>query len=195
MGKEAFKIQVTAERGRDKLDVKEGTSINDIIDFRSDKNFVQNAANRLRATVSKLNDKLKKAQGLLGTSLKGLSDKEIGVAVRLVQEKLNKLHNDFKTKLKAIFAAGDTKEELDVSHDLSKSELIDKYTEKLNAYIDGELDKVLKTVDDMDADKEKIAQALNPQPKVKSEKKTLANKANNALSGKTTQDKLYKNLR
>jgi len=181
---EAFKVEVTKERGRDKVEIKEAALMKEIDERASDKTFVDNAVKRLRATVLRLNNKLKQAQGVLGTSIKGLSDKEIKLAAGYVQKKLDKLSGNFAKALKniKISIVGDTKAEKDVSYDLNKSDLIEEHlTKPLNNYMNGKLDKILAAIDNQDADPAKVAEALNPKPKIR--KQTMADRIAYGLRG------------
>jgi hypothetical protein len=190
---EAFKVEVTAERGKDKVEIKEGAIMDQINTRASDSDFIDNAVKSLRKTVLRLNAKLKKAQGVLGTSLKGLSDKEIRLAAQYVQNKLNKLGRGFMAKLKKLTLASNKKIDR-MAYDWGKEKLIkEQITDPLNKYMNGELNRVLAAVDDKDADKTKVAQALAPsKPKFRGQ--SLGELTAKNISGRRTRRGLDRNF-
>jgi hypothetical protein len=154
-----FKAEVTERQsGKDRVEIRERTEDLDAMDqlsghkFGEKKDLIDKEMTRLRETYLRLNEKLRKAQGVAGTDVGGLSDDEIKLAATTTEKKMNELGAAFLDKL------GSIKPE---SYDKDKADLISTIiTKPLEAWMTKELDGVLTAIDDTDADEVKFAERL-----------------------------------
>jgi hypothetical protein len=160
---EFFKEEITEKRGKDDVEIKEISPMMDkITSFASGTGLVDKAVTDLRKNVLRLNDKLKKAQGILGTTVNGLSDSEIAVAAKFAVTKLNILGTEFVNKANKLSFGNFTPADK-LAYDTNKVELMKNYLSgPLNTYLNSELQDVLDAADKGGGDEVKTAEALKP---------------------------------